>query len=390
MSSTTGALSRRIHAVQLVLDKVDQKPRSPCVSLGIGRICRVQTNGRPAPPAPHMQDPAWTLLTIAAVERETGIGKDTLRAWERRYGFPAPVRNDRGDRAYTWAQVERLRRVNRLIAVGHRPGTLMQMSSEALEDLARTESLAAGASPAPGSGSGGSAPRPPLLPIDDCIEVMRGHGSPGLRRWMLHALGTAGLAAFVRDGVAPLARALGESWADGRIQVFEEHLVTEALQAVLRHALLPLQAALPEGRPRVLLSTVPGEEHLLGLLMAETMLTLGGASCIALGPATPPAEIAAACAAERAEVVALGFSERMPIARRVAALRDVRERLAPAAALWAGGSGATARPDLLPPGCRALDLDGIDAALAEWRRSAGIQPAPASVSSSGGQTRRIE
>ena len=28
------------------------------------------------------------LLSIAAVERETGLGKDTLRAWERRYGFP--------------------------------------------------------------------------------------------------------------------------------------------------------------------------------------------------------------------------------------------------------------------------------------------------------------
>jgi hypothetical protein len=30
-----------------------------------------------------------TLMNIAAVERETGLGKDTLRVWERRYGFPS-------------------------------------------------------------------------------------------------------------------------------------------------------------------------------------------------------------------------------------------------------------------------------------------------------------
>ena len=32
-------------------------------------------------------------LSIAAVERDTGLAKDTLRVWERRYGFPQPVRD---------------------------------------------------------------------------------------------------------------------------------------------------------------------------------------------------------------------------------------------------------------------------------------------------------
>ena len=37
-------------------------------------------------------------LTIAAVERETSLSRDTLRAWERRYGFPAPLRDANGER----------------------------------------------------------------------------------------------------------------------------------------------------------------------------------------------------------------------------------------------------------------------------------------------------
>jgi len=48
-------------------------------------------------------------LSIAAVERDTGIGKDTLRVWERRYGFPQPKRDAFDERSYPQAQVEKLR-----------------------------------------------------------------------------------------------------------------------------------------------------------------------------------------------------------------------------------------------------------------------------------------
>ena len=57
-----------------------------------------------APAALHM-------LTIAAVERDTRIGKDTLRVWERRYGFPAPLRDSNGERLYPLDQVEQLRHI---------------------------------------------------------------------------------------------------------------------------------------------------------------------------------------------------------------------------------------------------------------------------------------
>ena len=48
-------------------------------------------------------------FNIAAVERETGLSKDVLRMWERRYGFPVPERDANGERLYPAAQVERLR-----------------------------------------------------------------------------------------------------------------------------------------------------------------------------------------------------------------------------------------------------------------------------------------
>ena len=53
-------------------------------------------------------------FSIAAVERDTGLGKDTLRVWERRYGFPQPQRDSSGERIYPLDQVEKLRVIKRL------------------------------------------------------------------------------------------------------------------------------------------------------------------------------------------------------------------------------------------------------------------------------------
>jgi hypothetical protein len=64
-------------------------------------------------------------MNIGAVERETGLSKDILRTWERRYGFPAPARDANGERVYSAEQVDRLLRIKRLMDQGHRPGRLI-------------------------------------------------------------------------------------------------------------------------------------------------------------------------------------------------------------------------------------------------------------------------
>ncbi len=78
----------------------------------------------------------------------------------------------------------------------------------------------------------------------------------------------------------PLNRAVGDAWMRGELQIFEEHLYTEQLQVALRTAIntFPRQA----GAPRVLLTTFPGEQHGLGLLMVEALLVPEGARCISL------------------------------------------------------------------------------------------------------------
>ncbi len=47
-------------------------------------------------------------LTIGDVVRATGLTEATLRAWERRYGFPQPQREPSGHRRYAAAEIERI------------------------------------------------------------------------------------------------------------------------------------------------------------------------------------------------------------------------------------------------------------------------------------------
>ena len=71
---------------------------------------------------------------IRAASRLTGIGIDTLRAWERRYRAVTPTRDDRG-RMYTEADVARLRLLNGAVEQGHSIGRLAGLSNDQLREL---------------------------------------------------------------------------------------------------------------------------------------------------------------------------------------------------------------------------------------------------------------
>lgn len=301
------------------------------------------------------------LLPIAAVERETGLGKDTLRAWERRYGFPVPVRDAAGVRGYPRPLVDRLALIRRALLAGERPGRLLALPPAELDVLlaalpARTIAPAAGGTP--------------LLDVDEGLAALRAGGPEALRHWLTLGLARSGLAAFVVDGLAPLMAAVGQARRGGRIAVYEEHLYGQALEAILRSALVPFQAGLQVSPPRVLLATVPVEAHGLGLRLAEAVLTLQACHCLSLGTQTPLADIADAAAAHRIDVVALSLPAGLSSPQVSPALAELRARLSDTVAVWAV-IASPAPSALRVPGIRVMaGLAGIPEAVAQWREAA--------------------
>jgi DNA-binding transcriptional MerR regulator/methylmalonyl-CoA mutase cobalamin-binding subunit len=292
-------------------------------------------------------------VPIAAVERDTGLGKDTLRAWERRYGFPVPERTVNGERVYCPEQVARLRLIKRLIDLGHRPGKLMQLSTEELFQQSTFEPANA---PAPAQHISEH-----LLTYLDMCSVAR---ADELRRALDQALLRSGLRAFVHDIAGPLVRAAGEYWEHGRFSVVEEHLFSELLQDVLRGGINVIQRALAGDGPRILLTTVPEENHGLGLLMAQAIFALEGGRCISLGVQTPIDQIARA--ASHVDVVALSFSTNLRANRVRDGLAQLASSVPEGVEIWCGGSSPILRR-LKIPGVSVLALDEVAGRLATWR-----------------------
>lgn len=314
------------------------------------------------------------LVGIAAVERDTGLSKDILRVWERRYGFPLPLRDGGGDRVYSVEQVQRLRLLKRLLDRGHRPGRIVGASLQTLESLLEGRPQAATTKGSRGRRNTLSAPaeaRSDTSQIEDltaCMHLLRGHRVDELHRHLTQALMRQGLGEFVRFLVAPLTRLVGESWMRGELEVFEEHIYTETVQRVLRQAINGFIHQLGGGRPRVLLTTLPGEPHGLGLLMVEALLAIEGCQCLSLGVQTPGDEIPRAAAAHGSDIVALSFSGLMSAGMVRRGLIGLRAALPETIDLWAGGSAMLLTHPLKLGGTSVItDLATVPAAVAHWR-----------------------
>ncbi|MDP2007908.1 MAG: MerR family transcriptional regulator [Rubrivivax sp.] len=300
-------------------------------------------------------------LSIAAVERDTGLSKDTLRVWERRYGFPTPGRDGVGERAYPLAQVEKLRIVKRLLDAGHRPGRIVPLPLDALQQLsAQTVDQ-----PLRGAEA--------LLGAADMrahLALIRSHDLPGLRNELSRLLSRVGVARFVLEVVGPLNAAVGDAWIRGQMEVFEEHAYTELVQTVLRQAIAAIPAPDVGARPRVLLTSFPGEPHGLGLLMAEAMFALEGCQCISLGLQTPVWDTVLAAQAYRADIVGLSFTGCMNPNQVVDGLAELAAKLPPAVQVWAGGSAPVLHRRTVPRVRAIAAFDAMVTELQRWRQAA--------------------
>ena len=163
-------------------------------------------------------------LNISGVERETGLSKDVLRMWERRYGFPKPGRDDNGERQYTVVDIGKLRAVKRLMDVGLRPGKIMTLTIEELNAMADART---------------PPRRDAMAPAleRDVISMLKSHDATSLQHTLANMLMRQGLQKFVLETITPLNQAVGDAWMQGDLQIFEEHLYTEQLQVALRTAI---------------------------------------------------------------------------------------------------------------------------------------------------------
>jgi len=288
---------------------------------------------------------------MGAVSRRTGIGEHTLRAWERRFGFPAPHRLESGHRRYPADQVQHLMLINTALSFGYRAGDIVPLSRSELEDLLRD----CGALDA--EVSSGMTSDIVDATIDACTRFDR----DALANALSTDASLLGVRRFLRERVVPMLEEIGNAWAQGRIEVRHEHFFSEVLEDILRSLRSGLEPA-GQGRP-VILATLPDELHGLGLHIVALAVASAGRRVRVLGPHLPVDEIVQAADATDAAAVGLSISLVGLSTSTADAVRELREGLAPTTRIWLGGAGA-AHLEAIPDGVDVVaTLDELDTAL---------------------------
>lgn len=289
-------------------------------------------------------------LSIGDLSASSGISPHTLRAWERRYGKPAAVRLPSGHRRYAESDVAWLRQVHELIAYGHRPSRLLMLDPPALAALADRARAA-------------RAEDPRIL---EWMEAFRTSGVTELRGRARALIEEVGPLAAVQQTIAGFVERVGREWADGRLSIAQEHAITEVFEDLLRTERLRIEGARPAAtrRARMVLATLSGERHGLGLQMAALVLATAGGAPLLLGVDLPAEEIVRA--ARRSEPCAVGLSVSLAHAgpEHGHQLQELRSGLPERFELLVGGLGARAASR----GVRGVRVLGGMDELERWAR----------------------
>jgi methylmalonyl-CoA mutase cobalamin-binding subunit len=121
------------------------------------------------------------------------------------------------------------------------------------------------------------------------------------------------------------------------LQIFQEHFLSAQLIRLLNTEIATAQKT--ASKPRVLLATLPGEEHSLGLFMVAAMLASHGISTINLGSEVPMDQIGSAVAQFHADIVGITFSGAYAYKNIRPHLVELRQSLPEDVEIWTGGEG---------------------------------------------------
>lgn len=275
--------------------------------------------------------------------------------WERRYSFPLPLRDGQGDRIYPLDQIGKLRLLRRLIDLGFRPGKIIALTQAELEGLLRAQ------------GQDAATAFPELEQALLAALKSRDHGQ--IRDYLSHQLISLGLQNFIIDFLQHANVIVGDAWMRGALEVHEEHLFTEQVLGLVRHAIGNLSTATQP--PRIILTTPPDEQHSLGMLMVEALLRLDNVDAVSYGAQMPVRDVAQAALRHRTDIVAVSFSASFPTSKAVEYLEELRFRLPVTMDIWGGGSSLRSTRRSVDGVLIVHDLPAVRQAAQVWRRARG-------------------
>jgi DNA-binding transcriptional MerR regulator len=215
------------------------------------------------------------LYNVKAIANQTGVAAATLRAWERRYGVPAPPRTHSGYRLYSARDAARVRWLKGQIENG-------MSISQAVQLLKAVEAQLPSSNGAPPAKTPESAPPASLQRLhDEIVAAAIEFDEERIERALNEGFTLFAVEDVCLNVMQPALVTLGERWHAGEINVGVEHFTTHLMRRKLL-SLIAMSPA-PTREARIVSGCAPSEYHELGLLILSLFLRRAGHPLIYLG-----------------------------------------------------------------------------------------------------------
>ena len=210
--------------------------------------------------------------SVAQVEALSGIKAHTLRIWERRYGFLKPMRTPTNIRYYTDDQLKKLLNFGILVRNGYRVSKLEKMSDDEIFEAVT-----------------GILADPDSEDMDEVkaltlamLEMNEEEFDNIFERQVIRK----GFLKTITEMIYPFLQYVGVLWNTNKAMIAQEHFVSNLIRQKIVTAIERLSIP-PKGAPAIVLFLLEGEEHELGLLLANFIAKERGWKTYYLGQGVP-------------------------------------------------------------------------------------------------------
>lgn len=274
---------------------------------------------------------------IKVVARRTGLSPHVIRIWEKRYEAVVPERTETNRRLYSDADIERLLLLRRALAAGRSIGQVAQLPDEQLLEMVNGDE--ANITHAPESLGAHVAVVESYATIrQNCLAAITNLDAAVLESLLNQALVDLSQPQLINQLLLPLLEELGARWQDGTLRIAHEHLASTVIRSFLSHLFGSMITK--HHAPALIATTLSGQLHELGAMIAAIIAQSAGWHATYLGPNLPAEEIAVAAKHNRAKAIALSLVYPTDDPNVALEIRRLRRLLPPSVEILTGGRAA--------------------------------------------------
>ncbi|MBI3356409.1 MAG: cobalamin B12-binding domain-containing protein [Nitrospirae bacterium] len=270
---------------------------------------------------------------IHRVAKLTGLSKDVIRVWERRFGLLKPTRGANRYRNYSDEDVALLRYLKEQLDAGGSIGELSKWGREELLSRARA-----------------SAPRVSFVDntftrlLRELLSTLNPFNRVIFEKRLNGAVAVVPFEEALHGILLPLQEQVGQLWHENHIDVAIEHYVTKQIQQKIFSAMNQLPVA--EFGAKVVVACPPGEEHDIAALTVAYRCRVRGCRVYYLGANVPVASLANLCGAVRPDLTIISFPLTLSNDKASELVQTLTREVIPTSPVAVGGHGALAMRDV--------------------------------------------